>query len=109
MQIDFGGGSEIGFERKSKAGLVKLTRASALNALTHNMILALDRALQAWEADPDVACVILEGEAVLSALAAMWLRPTRRDRMARPHSIFSVTNIVSMRVSGVFLSRIFRC
>ena len=47
MQIDFGGGSEIGFERKSKAGLVKLTRASALNALTHNMILALDRALQA--------------------------------------------------------------
>lgn len=62
MQIDFGGGSEIGFERKGKAGLVKLTRTSALNALTHNMILALDRALQAWETDPDVACVILEGE-----------------------------------------------
>ncbi|MDH7791839.1 enoyl-CoA hydratase/isomerase family protein [Ochrobactrum sp. AN78] len=62
MQIDFGGGSEIGFERKGKAGLVKLTRTSALNALTHKMILALDRALQAWETDPDVACVILEGE-----------------------------------------------
>lgn len=62
MQIDFGGGSEIAFERKGKAGLVKLTRTSALNALTHNMILALDRALQAWENDPDVACVILEGE-----------------------------------------------
>jgi enoyl-CoA hydratase len=44
MQIDFGGGSEIGFERKGKAGLVKLTRTSALNALTHKMILALDRA-----------------------------------------------------------------
>ena len=62
MQIDFGGGSEIGFERKGKAGIVTLTRVSALNALTHNMILALDRALQAWETDPDVACVILEGE-----------------------------------------------
>lgn len=62
MQIDFGGGSEIGFERKGKAGLVKLTRTAALNALTHNMILALDRALQAWEDDPEVACVILEGE-----------------------------------------------
>ena len=62
MQIDFGGGSEIGFERKGKAGLVKLTRTSALNALTHKMILALDRALQTWEDDPEVACVILEGE-----------------------------------------------
>ncbi|CUW44220.1 enoyl-CoA hydratase [Brucella vulpis] len=62
MQIDFGGGSEIGFERKGKAGLVKLTRTAALNVLTHNMILALDRALQAWEDDPEVACVILEGE-----------------------------------------------
>lgn len=62
MQIDFGGGSEISFERKGKAGLVKLTRTEALNALTHKMILALDRALQAWEDDPEVACVILEGE-----------------------------------------------
>ncbi|MBJ6131881.1 enoyl-CoA hydratase/isomerase family protein [Ochrobactrum sp. Q0168] len=62
MQIDFGGGDEISFERKGKAGLVKLTRTAALNALTHKMILALDRALQAWENDPEVACVILEGE-----------------------------------------------
>src|SRR5690606_17764352 len=62
MQIDFGGGSEIGFERKGKAGLIKLTRTAALNALTHKMILALDRALQEWEDDPEVACVILEGE-----------------------------------------------
>jgi len=62
MQIDFGGGSEISFERKGKAGLVKLTRTAALNALTHKMILALDRALATWETDPDVACVIVEGE-----------------------------------------------
>ncbi len=62
MQIDFGGGSEIGFEREGKAGLVKLTRPSALNALTHRMIVALDRALQAWETDPDISCVIVAGE-----------------------------------------------
>jgi len=62
MQIDFGGGSEISFERKGKAGIVRLTRTSALNALTHKMILALDRALQAWESDDDVAVVIVEGE-----------------------------------------------
>jgi len=62
MLIDFGGGSEISFERKGKAGLVRLTRTSALNALTHKMILAFDRALQAWESDDDVAVVIVEGE-----------------------------------------------
>uniref|UniRef100_UPI0015E87432 enoyl-CoA hydratase/isomerase family protein n=1 Tax=Brucella melitensis TaxID=29459 RepID=UPI0015E87432 len=62
MQIDFCGGSEIGFERKGKAGLVKLTRTAALIALTHNMILALDRGVEACEDDPDVAGVILEGE-----------------------------------------------
>lgn len=62
MQIDFGGGSEISFERKGKAGLVRLTRPSALNALTHDMILALHRALDTWEIDPAVACMILEGD-----------------------------------------------
>ncbi len=62
MRIDFGGGDDIVFERKGKAGLVRLTRASALNALTHGMILALDRALQAWADDPEVACVVVEGE-----------------------------------------------
>lgn len=109
MQIDFGGGSEIGFERKGKAGIVTLTRASALNALTHNMILALDRALQAWETDPDVACVILEGEVAPSVPVAMWWQPTKPGRRVRPLLIFSAMNTASMRVSDVFRSPIFRC
>lgn len=62
MQIDFGGGVDISFEKRGKAGLVKLTRASTLNSLTHNMILALERALDAWEDDSSIACVIIEGE-----------------------------------------------
>ena len=62
MEIDFGGGSDISFERRGKAGLGKLTPPSPLNALTHDMVLALDRALQAWEQDPEVALVIVEGE-----------------------------------------------
>lgn len=62
MQFDFGGGDEIRFERQGKAGLVRLTRTSALNALTHPMIKALDRALRAWENDPEIACVVVEGE-----------------------------------------------
>ncbi|PRD45957.1 3-hydroxyisobutyryl-CoA hydrolase [Phyllobacterium phragmitis] len=62
MEVDFGGQGEIVFERRGRAGLVRLTRPAALNALTHGMVKALRRALIAWEADPQVACVIVEGE-----------------------------------------------
>lgn len=60
--MDFGGGDEIRFERAGKAGIVTLTRPQALNALTHNMVLALSRALTAWKSDRDVALVIVKAE-----------------------------------------------
>jgi enoyl-CoA hydratase len=60
--MDFGGGDEIRFERIEKAGVVTLTRPAALNAVTHGMVNALHRALDAWEGDPDVAVVIIKAE-----------------------------------------------
>ena len=62
MEIDFGGMGEIVFERRGKAGLVRLTRPKALNALTRIMVNALQRALAAWAGDPDIHCVVVEGE-----------------------------------------------
>ncbi|MRG55730.1 enoyl-CoA hydratase/isomerase family protein [Phyllobacterium sp. SYP-B3895] len=62
MEIDFGGAGEVLFERRGKAGLVRLTRPKALNALTRTMVNAMHRALVAWSTDPDVHCVIVEGE-----------------------------------------------
>lgn len=62
MEVDFGGEGDIVFERKGCAGLIRLTRPAALNALTHGMIKAMRRALTAWETDGKVACVIVEGE-----------------------------------------------
>ena len=62
MDKDFGGGDEIRFERTGRAGIVTLTRPQALNALTHNMVLALSRALNAWEHDHDVALVVVKAE-----------------------------------------------
>ena len=47
--MDFGGGDEIRFERLGRAGVVTLTRPQALNAVTHRMVKALDKALDAWE------------------------------------------------------------
>ena len=60
--MDFGGGDQIRFERTGRAGIVTLTRPSALNALTHRMIKALSAALTAWEADSGVEVVIVKGE-----------------------------------------------
>lgn len=62
MEMDFGGGEEIRFERTGRAGIVTLTRPKALNAVTHNMVAALSRALTAWAGDHDVALVIIKAE-----------------------------------------------
>ena len=54
-------GGEILFERRGRAAHVVLNRPQALNALTLGMIRALDPALAAWEADPEIAAVVIEG------------------------------------------------
>ena len=60
--MDFGGGDEILFERRGKAGVVTLNRPKALNAVTHKMVLALSRALAAWENDDAISAVVLKAE-----------------------------------------------
>ncbi len=62
MVIDCGGGDEIRFERVGMAGVVTMTRAKALNAVTHRMVRALAAALDAWERDAEVALVVIRGE-----------------------------------------------
>ncbi|MFD7921731.1 enoyl-CoA hydratase/isomerase family protein [Streptomyces sp. NPDC059740] len=44
-----------------RAGHLTLNRPRALNALTHEMVRLLDRALTAWEDDPGVETVVLTG------------------------------------------------
>ncbi len=60
--MDFGGGDDIRFEWTGVAGVVTLTRPKALNALNHDMVLALSRALTAWEYDRKIALVIVKAE-----------------------------------------------
>jgi enoyl-CoA hydratase len=52
---------EILFEVKGAIGLVTLNRPKALNALTHEMCLALNAKLQKWEKDDRVKAVLIEG------------------------------------------------
>ena len=52
---------EILFEVTGAIGLVTLNRPKALNALTHEMCLALKEQLQEWETDENVRAVLVEG------------------------------------------------
>ena len=62
MAEEFGGGDEVVFSRQDRVGIITLDRPAALNALTHRMVLAISRALDAWETDEDVALVVVRGE-----------------------------------------------
>jgi enoyl-CoA hydratase/carnithine racemase len=53
--------AEILFEVKDGLGLITLNRPKALNALTHGMILELEKVIPGWEKDPKVKAVVLRG------------------------------------------------
>jgi enoyl-CoA hydratase/carnithine racemase len=62
LREDFGGGDDIIFERLGRAGVVTLSRPTALNAINHRMVKALDRALKAWQVDDDLALAVIRAE-----------------------------------------------
>ena len=61
--------NDILFERRGAAGIVTLNRPKALNAVTHEMVRALERQLDAWANDGAVTRVIIAaaGERAFSA------------------------------------------
>src|SRR5882762_7886928 len=60
---------DILFERRGVAGIVTLNRPKALNAVTHDMVRALARQLDAWADDAAVTRVVITaaGERAFSA------------------------------------------
>ena len=53
--------AEILFEIKDGLGLMTLNRPKALNALSHGMILEMERVMPQWEKNPAVKAVVLRG------------------------------------------------
>ena len=47
--------------KEGSAGIIRLNRPKAINAVTLEMFHDIDKALDAFEADPDIAVVLLEG------------------------------------------------
>src|SRR5438552_9184923 len=48
-------------EREGSAGIIRLNRPKAINAVTLEMFRDIDKALDVFEADPAVAVIVLEG------------------------------------------------
>ena len=54
--------SDLSIRRDGRAGRITLTREKALNALSHEMALEIEKALLAWRDDPEVALVLIDAE-----------------------------------------------
>ena len=54
--------ADISVSRDRKAGRITLTRPKALNALNHDMAVAIHAALDEWRDDPSVDLVIIDAE-----------------------------------------------
>lgn len=54
--------SDISIRKTGRAGRITLTRPQALNAMTYDMCVAIERAFDAWRDDPEVAVVVLDAE-----------------------------------------------
>ncbi|WP_375262288.1 enoyl-CoA hydratase/isomerase family protein [Palleronia sp.] len=54
--------SDVRIRKEGRAGRITLSRPKALNALTYEMCLGIERALDAWAQDSEVALVILDAE-----------------------------------------------
>ena len=53
---------DIHIRKQDRAGRITLDRPKALNALTYQMCLDIEAALDAWRDDPEVALVIIDAE-----------------------------------------------
>src|ERR1700722_12798920 len=56
-----GGGTDLIARREGSVGVIRLNRPKAINAVTLEMFRDIDRALDAFEADPAVGLILLEG------------------------------------------------
>jgi enoyl-CoA hydratase len=59
--VDVGAEPDLIVRREGSAGVIRLNRPKALNALTLEMSIGVDAALDRFEADPAIALVLLEG------------------------------------------------
>lgn len=75
-------GETVLVRRDGRAGRLTLNRPRALNALTHEMVSALDAALTEWEDDASVTTVVLDGAGGRGLCAGGDIRAIHADAVA---------------------------
>jgi enoyl-CoA hydratase len=85
VTVDFAPGAtgtdEVLFARQGSLGRVRLHRPQAINALTHEMVLAMHAQLEAWAADDSVTAVVLDGAGERGLCAGGDIRALRTQIM----------------------------
>ncbi|MGW0119765.1 enoyl-CoA hydratase/isomerase family protein [Streptomyces sp. NPDC003327] len=76
------GTPDVLLRTEGRAGFITLNRPRAINALTHPMVLAVDAALTAWEHDPAVTTVVIEGAGERGLCAGGDIRAIHDDARA---------------------------
>ena len=69
--------------REGSAGIIRLNRPKAINAVTLEMFRDIDKALDQFEADPDVAVILLEGAGERGLCAGGDIRALYEDSKVR--------------------------
>lgn len=73
---------EILFENRGAVGLITLNRPKALNALTLNMVTAMQAKLEEWATDASVAMVVVRGAGERAFCAGGDIRAVRESGLA---------------------------
>ena len=76
---------EVICERRGAAGHILLNRPQALNALTTGMVRGIAAALDAWENDPAITCVVAQGAGEKAFCAGGDIRLLYEQGMAGDH------------------------
>ena len=53
---------DLSTEKQGRVGRITFTRPQALNALSHEMAMKIEQALDAWATDDDVAMIVIDAE-----------------------------------------------
>lgn len=78
---------DLNIRKIGRAGRITFTRPKALNALTHEMALAIHQALDDWRDDPDVALVVIDAEGDRAFCAGGDIAAVYRSGLEGDHQI----------------------
>lgn len=77
---------DLNIRTSGRAGRITFTRPKALNALSHDMALAIHRALDGWRDDPQVALVVIDAEGDRAFCAGGDIAAVYRAGLAGDHA-----------------------